>query len=351
MSRPSNPTDPTDPRGSGRPAPSASPDGAAVEKRSERRVIVLVGLVLPLGVVAASVALMIGWLPRLPDPVATHWGPSGEPDAFGSPWAAIGLLAVIGVVFSVLMTYIALRSVAHGAAPASVRLTVVFSPVFAVLLSVIIAGSLGIQVGLDDATEAGGLFWIFAAAVGAAAVTGLLTWLVLPSRGSHPSAPSPEPAVALEPGERAVWTRTVSAPRGILGVPVAVGALGLMPVFLDPAMWWSSALLLLLAALISLLLVARVTVDGSGLVVRSLLGFRMLRVRLADVVSAASITVDPLAEFGGWGMRFDSRGRRGVVLASGPAMQVERVSGGPIVVTVQDAPTGAALLNGLVAQG
>ena len=60
------------------------------------------------------------------------------------------------------MTYTALRAVARGAAPASVRLTVVFSPVFAVLLSVIIAGTLGMQVDLDDATEAGGVFWIFA---------------------------------------------------------------------------------------------------------------------------------------------------------------------------------------------
>lgn len=345
MSNPGNPGNPS-------PRNLASASTAAVdrEKRSERRIIVLVGLVLPLVVIAASVALMIAWLPRLPDPVATHWGPSGEPDGFGSPWAAIGLLAVIGVVFSMLMTYTALRAVARGAEPASVRLTVVFSPVFAVLLSVIIAGSLGMQVDLDDATEAGGVFWVFLAAAAAAAVTGVLTWLALPSRGSNPPTPTPEPAVTLEPGERAVWTRTVSAPRQVLAVPVAVGALGLVPVFLDPEMWWSSALLILLAALIALVLVARVTVDSSGLVVRSLLGFRMLRVRLADVVSAASVEVDPVAEFGGWGMRFDSRGRRGVVLASGPAIQVERSSGGPIVVTVDDAATAAALLNGLVAR-
>ncbi|KQO97057.1 DUF1648 domain-containing protein [Leifsonia sp. Leaf264] len=341
MSNPGNPS----PRNV-TPASTAAVDR---EKRSERRVIVLVGLVLPLVVIAASVALMISWLPRLPDPVATHWGPSGEPDGFGSPWTAIGLLAGIGVTFSLLMTYTALRAVARGAAPSSVRLTVVFSPVFAVLLSVIIAGTLGMQVDLDDATEAGGVFWIFAAAVIAAAVTGLLVWLVLPSRGSNPPTPTPEPAVALEPGERAVWTRTVSAPRPVLTVPIAVGALGLVPVFLDPEMWWSSALLVLLAAVIALLLVARVTVDASGLAVRSLLGFRMLRVRLADVVSAAAVEVDPLAEFGGWGIRFDSRGRRGVVLAEGPAIQVERSSGGPIVVTVDDALTGAALLNGLVA--
>ena len=343
MSNPGNPS----PRNV-TPASTAAVDR---EQRSERRVIVLVGLVLPLVVIAASVALMIAWLPRLPDPVATHWGPSGEPDGLGSPWMAIGLLAVIGVVFSALMTYTALRAVARGAEPASVRLTVVFSPVFAVLLSVIIAGTLGMQVDLDDATEAGGVFWILLAAAAAAAVTGVLTWLALPSRGSNAPTPTPEPAVTLEPGERAVWTRTVSAPRQVLTVPVAVGVLGLVPVFLDPEMWWSSALLILLAGLIALLLVARVTVDSSGLVVRSLLGFRMLRVRLADIVSAASVEVDPIAEFGGWGIRFDSRGRRGVVLASGPAIQVERRSGAAVVVTVDDAATAAALLNGLVARG
>ena len=333
-----------------------APDGAAArpvidrELGAERRAIVLVGLVLPLAVIAASVLLMISWLPRLPDPVATHWGVSGSPDGFGSPWSGIGLLAGIGVVFSALMTYTALRAIGRGAAPASVRLTVVFSPVFAVLLSVIIAGSLGIQVDLDDASDADGYGWVLVAAAGAAAVAGVLAWLMLPSRGAHPTAPAPEPAVALRAGERAVWTRTVSAPRWILVLLIGLAVLGLVPVFLDPELWWATALLLLIVALVALTLVARVTVDASGLVVRSLLGFRMLRVRLTDVGSAAAVDVDALAEFGGWGIRFDGQGRRGVILASGPAIQVERRTGGALVVTVQDAHTGAALLNGLVAR-
>lgn len=331
--------------------PGTSPSVVDRRIRSERRVVLLVGLVIPLAVVAASVVLMLSWLPRLPDPVATHWGPGGEPDGFGSPWSGIGLLAGIGVVFSGLMTYTALRAISRGAAPASVRLTVVFSPVFAVLLSVIIAGSLGMQVDLDDATEAGGIFGIFAAAAIAAAVVGVLAWLVLPARGSRPATPTPEPAVALDAGERVVWTRTTTAPRWLLALPIVLVVVALVPVFVEPELWWVSALVLLVVALASLMLVARVTVDASGLVVRSLLGFRMLRVRLADVVSAASVEVDPLAEFGGWGIRFDSRGRRGVILSAGPALQVERRAGGAVVVTVEDAHTAAALLNGLVARG
>ena len=60
--------------------------------------------------------------------------------------------------------------------------------------------------------------------------------------------------------------------------------------------------------------------------------------------------VDPAAEFGGWGFRLGLDGRFGIVLHAGEAIQVERRHGRPLVVTVDDAQTGAGLLAALVAR-
>ena len=61
-------------------------------------------------------------------------------------------------------------------------------------------------------------------------------------------------------------------------------------------------------------------------------------------------TVSPLAEFGGWGYRVGRGGRVGVVLRTGEGLQVERSGGRSFVVTIDDAATGAALLNTLAAR-
>ena len=57
-----------------------------------------------------------------------------------------------------------------------------------------------------------------------------------------------------------------------------------------------------------------------------------------------------MAEFGGWGYRVGRGGRVGVVLRTGEALQVQRTGGRAFVVTVDDAATGAALLNTLAAR-
>ncbi|MNY73206.1 hypothetical protein D3C86_2119390 [compost metagenome] len=55
-----------------------------------------------------------------------------------------------------------------------------------------------------------------------------------------------------------------------------------------------------------------------------------------------------MGEFGGWGLRLSTDRRFGVVLRSGEAIEVLRRSGKRFVVTVEDAATGAALLEALV---
>ncbi len=63
---------------------------------------------------------------------------------------------------------------------------------------------------------------------------------------------------------------------------------------------------------------------------------------------ADTTTVDPLAQLGGWGVRYGRAGTVGFVGRKGEALAVERTGGRPLVVTVDDVARAAALLNTLV---
>ena len=60
-----------------------------------------------------------------------------------------------------------------------------------------------------------------------------------------------------------------------------------------------------------------------------------------------AVQVNPMGEFGGWGLRWAPGGGFGVVLRSGPGIRVRRTGGKVFTVTVDDAATGAALLEAL----
>src|SRR5690606_23129821 len=58
------------------PAPATAP-GRTATPVPRRAATTLVTLVVPLVVMVATVALALSWRDRLPDPVASHWGPDG----------------------------------------------------------------------------------------------------------------------------------------------------------------------------------------------------------------------------------------------------------------------------------
>ena len=158
--------------------------------------------------------------------------------------------------------------------------------------------------------------------------------------------------------ERVAWVRTAAMSTGA----VAAILLGVLVVVLAAIVAWvtgaATVLVTVLTVVAAVMLVLAATtiafhvrVDDTGLRVASLFGIPRFRVPLADVASAARVEVDPMGEFGGWGLRLAPHGRRfGVVLRRGEAIEVTRRSGRRFVVTVDDAHTGAALLEGLVAR-
>ncbi|GCD99310.1 hypothetical protein [Embleya hyalina] len=102
------------------------------------------------------------------------------------------------------------------------------------------------------------------------------------------------------------------------------------------------------AVLCAFLSVVRVHVDQRGLTVEfGLLPWPRKRVPLGEIRTAGHREVRALREFGGWGYRIKSSAT-GVVQRSGEALTLTLVSGREFVVTVSDAPQGAAVLNRLL---
>jgi hypothetical protein len=317
---------------------------------AERLRIVVIGAVVPIVIAAVGIAVMLSWSADLPDPVAIHWNGSGEPDGFGS---LAGLTLMIGGIAAGFGAIVTLATLFQSAGVYT-RTLLGTSVWLSTLITVGVVGSVYMQRGLADARDvgdgAGVGFWLLAGAVG-----GLL--LAVPAALLAPRAPlvahdeAATPALGLAERERAVWSRS-TAPQSWLFAVLFGGVfllLGVATVSLavsgEP--YWST---LLIAVLLLLVAVGtsfwRVRVSSTGFAVRSLLGLPRFTVPIEQIESARVTQVSPLGDFGGWGVRWGSNGRIGVVVRSGEALEVSRTRGRTIVVTVEDAASAAALING-----
>ena len=213
-----------------------------------------------------------------------------------------------------------------------------------VLLGITLTWSFGMQRGLEDAHDAPSVLVPLAVGAGVGLLAGVAGWFAQPNvTTSGGTAPTPRAvaALALAPGERAVWVRTTTMSRvAMLGITAGIVALALGTVALGltglEAWWIMLATTLLLLVLACATFVFRVRVDPQAHV-RSSIGAPEFRIPLDDIAEARVTTVHPTAEFGGWGIRIGLDGRFGIVLHSGEALQVARRDGRVFVVTVDDA--------------
>lgn len=306
-----------------------------------------VGVILPSVVWAAAVVVQLTWLPRLPDPIAIHWGSEG-PDGFGAAWTSVALTAGLGVGLTLLFALI--LTTARGTAPTVVhKIIAVVSLGTALFTCITVSASLGVQLGLDDAHAAPGFGGWAAVAIGVAVLAAVVAWIVLPKAvrpGDDAAAAAP---LALAPGERSAWIATIRVAPGIVAV-LAVGlgiavAATVFAVAVSGGRVWP----LLFVPLVILLIAGtgfawRVRVDATGLTVRSLpYGWPRRRIDIRQIASVKTVHVNPLAEFGGWGWRWGVAGA-GVVAREGQGILVVLRDGRRFTVTVDDAETGAALL-------
>lgn len=330
------------------------------EIRRARTAFWWVGVIVPLALISLASIVVIAWLPEIPDPAAIHWGLDGV-DGFAPRWTPLVVLIGLGGGAVVLFAFIALishRPPQRGAvAPtpqpqwsATARLLGAASLGVAGMMAMLAIATTAAQRGLADAADAADITpWVPVFIVVLAAF-GVAGWFLQPKTtvsvrpSDAPAAPLP-----LADHERAVWMRTVSiAPSGqiVLGIGVffAIAMTVLLLAQGIAAGWITAAVSLLAMVLVATGLSFRVRASAVGLRVRSAAGWPRVTIPADEIASARAIQVDPFAEFGGWGYRIGTDGRRGFVLRAGEALEVTRTNGRVFVVTVDDAATAASVL-------
>lgn len=322
---------------------------AAADVRRARRALTVVGLVIPAVFTAVAVALIAVWMPELPDPAATHWGAGGV-DGYGPPvtylWLAIG----IGLGLPLLLVTVTLTM-----ARQQWGVTARFLGALALGLSgfsaVTTTGSTWMQRGLSDAADATDVLPVLVGAFCALLILSAAGWVLQPDvEATGPVTLKTTRLPSISAGERVVWMGTARMARGgllIVGFAcvVLIGVTAVMLLQAPGSAW----IPLLVLAVVGLALAAtasfRVRVGADGLHVRSPLGFPRLHVPLDEITGVRAIECHPFAEFGGTGWRVGLDGRTGIVLRTGPAIEVDRRGAGAVVITVDGAETAAATLQ------
>ncbi|WP_150460095.1 DUF1648 domain-containing protein [Nesterenkonia ebinurensis] len=311
---------------------------------------VLWGVVVPFAITAGAFALLLSWLPRLPDQVVLQWGPEGTPSRLGSVWELIGISGSFAVLSSLVLAGCALftgrtgfiRRIVLGLATGQ-------SLLFAGIMVDPLAHQLDLPEGDAPAYSEWGLLMVLTVALAGGILAATLA-------GADPRQPSDRPVTGeqaeLAPDERAVWVKGLTPGGRFLSVFAAVAVVYFS--LMGAMAWWAQSWFTLLVSLLPVPLTAvmfawRVRVDSRGLTASSALGWPKLHVPADEVEGAEAGRVEsPMGEFGGWGIRSslsEPDGTVGVVIRGGEALVVSRSGGRKVVVTVDDAATAAALLN------
>lgn len=317
---------------------------------SARTRMLVAGVIVPLIIAAAAVVAMLLALPALPATVAVHWGPSGLADRFGSPIGFLLLVPLVVLAYSALVFFLV-----KGQATVNQRIVIAVAPFVATVLGVMGAGSLIIQSGLVSGHDSPSILPVVAVGFGAGIALAVAAWFFLPAPDPIPELdPSTLPTLDLGADERVAWVRRLEPARWLGTLLVVVGALVVVG---GGAVVWIAAstpvlvVYLLIMGFIIFAAVASlfwtVRIDSRGLVARSVVGVPRFTVPIGDVEAAASVAVRLTSGFGGWGLRWGGKGRLGIILNSGPALEVRKRSGGSLVITTADSERAAALLNSL----
>jgi hypothetical protein len=331
-------------------------DGTAPSRPALRR-FMLIAVWLPVALVALGVAVQLLLLPQVPATIAVHWNASGEADRFAPAWTQPIATLVFGLGLPLLIALTSVPGLRRGDHGPTYRLMGATAAAMSAMVSVALTWTLAMQAGLDSAADAPAVWPALVASLVAAAVVGVAAWFLQPRDESEGAVTPPATPLDLSAHEQALWMRTTSIARGaaiaifagVLVIAVSAAVAGVTGA--DPLLvWFLVGVAVLLLALAATTLAFHVRVDDSGLHVESVLGIPRFHVPLGDIESAARVDVNPMGEFGGWGLRQSTGRRFGVVLRAGEAIEVLRRGGKRFVVTVDDAATGAALLEALVSR-
>ena len=319
--------------------------------RTQRAVIVIVGVVPSLIVAVCGVVALSMWRDELPDLIASHWNSNGV-DGTTSVTAGLVIVLVTGVV-----------GMAAGLASAlclgvASLVRIVLGTMNMVVVTV--GGAIPVvaagQRGLTDATDAAFPLGPTIGLLVTSAVIGVVTAAAVP--GWTPvgkwadTRSGRRPTAKISASERFLWSQSTTMSPVLLGVLVASLIAGLVITLLT-AVWIAVAVFAVVGILVVSLATARVTVDRHAVVIRATLGRPRITVPMTEIEHADVVTVRALRDFGGYGYRLgfagEARGAKGFVLRSGQALLITRRSGSREVVVVDKAETAAGLVNATVA--
>ncbi len=273
---------------------------------------------------------LVVFFSRYPDPIAVHWGFSGSPNGDMSLSVYVALLAA-----GMLLTWVVLTAGARRSMPAAPLTSLTYF-----IMGLLAAVNAQIVVANLDAASWGQAASMSIVSIVAVIVAALLAaaagWFLA---GGSTGVEADEPLAPVSPSN-VPWSGSASN-----GWVLLIGTLpvfGLL--FFDPV--W---LVLFIAIALVGVAFSSVTVDAdeTGVTVSiGPFGWPTRRIAAGEISAASAVALKPMS-YGGWGYRVRS-GVRAIIIRSGPAIRIERADQPDLLVTVDDAPSGAAAIGALV---
>jgi hypothetical protein len=314
---------------------------------SHRLATTLGALVVPLVVLGTAVAIVLSWRDQLPDPVASSWGSGNTVTGTSSLTGVLVAMAAPVAAVSIVTWLVGMFA---GRTASLRRVLAGFASGLAVFVCGLIVASLEGQRGLASAYAAPGIGASVAIVAVAALVVGAVVAALMPGDTRLPATgrvPSEAPRARLAGTAGASWSGFVTLQHGL--VWAAVGLVFVVGIgVLAQSVWLALIPAVILAGVAVSMARWAVTIDERGLVASTVLSLFRVTIPLDEVEWAEVTQVNPVKDFGGWGYRLGRSGRAGILLRSGEALVVHRSGGRQLVITVDNAQRGAALLNTLV---
>lgn len=280
--------------------------------------------------------------------VAARWaqtvgGEGGRPDDLASPVPEEALAFVSVQLLSAVLLVLAGR-ISHQEREVAILATGVV-----VTLAIFQWGGLLGNAGPDDLAVS----MSFSLLIGL--ITGVAAALTVWSAIRVPSDHGP-PVIDLSAARSGIgpWSDRTRVARLLAYGP----ALALIP--LTATLLWALAsaghapallITLALVAMVALQLAARgvVLVDAGGVTARGLGVFTWVRIPLAALTGAHPVfDINPVGDFGGWGLRTGFDGTRALITDAGAGVRIEQRTGQAVVITVEHPGEAAAAINTLV---
>jgi hypothetical protein len=303
------------------------------------------------GLVVLALVLPLPFVDRMPDPVATHWGANGVVNGTsrrgGFAVNIVATMLCVGAVVGAVAAFLPPRAGTRALGTSRLARGLLLLGIALGAAPGTVAAIVSANVGAGSALEADApVLLVLALVLGGVAVSNavLLSLLAATFGRSLPyeGADRPE-GLPVRPGEHQHW---VSGARN-RGITTFAAALALLPLeALVGGPIPIGALVVPGVVGVGLLCFSgvRVAVDDQEVAI-DLGPLRWPRRHISRdrIVAASVVDIRPL-EWGGWGWR-GIPGRTAIVIRKGEGMQLDLGDGHSLVVTVDDARRGAALIN------